>query len=72
MDRTTCIRELAAVARRSHAATLAGLGWLALDLPTEQLEELLVVMSETARAWTPDSHLTAYEERWGRQPDATR
>ena len=70
MDRMAVVRELAAGCRRSHAACLAAIGWLALELPTEQLEALNEVVQETGRAWEPKSHLEAFEERWGRRPQS--
>jgi hypothetical protein len=70
MDRQAIIIELASICRRSHAATLAAVGWLALELPTTELAKLLEVTQDFAAAYDGPSgnHLEAYRERYGRYP----
>ena len=70
MTRTDVIRAISVHCRSSHAASLLALGWLVLGRPTEELEELLQVLTEADVQKDLLDHLARYEdlvrERYGR------
>jgi hypothetical protein len=71
MDRSNTISKISVLCRRDHGAALWALAWLALDLPTADLERLLEHLEEFQRVHTSGAHLDAYAERWGRRPDTS-
>lgn len=68
MNRNEIMMALSAVCRRSPAATLWSLGFLAQGTTTEVLYEALEGAQEAEKVWAGSSHLGAYQERWGRVP----
>jgi len=69
MNRTDVLRRISAVCRHDHHAALYAVGWLALDLHQEALEDLLRGLEALPPDLTSSSHLAAFLERWGRLPD---
>lgn len=62
------LRELASKCRRSHTAALIVVGHYAATASEPELVALLGAVDDAVAAWTPEAHLEAYRERWGRLP----
>lgn len=68
MQREDALRALAALVRRDHAAAAFAVGWLARDVSTEVLSDLVEALQEAQGLLTAPGHYEAYRERWGVVP----
>lgn len=68
MTRIDTLRAIAAAVRASHARALFAVGWLALHIDTERLEELLEALRDRDAGDELISHIERYNrlsaERW--------
>lgn len=69
MNRTDVLRQISSICRQDHHASLFAVGWLALDLHQEALEDLLRGLQALPPDPVSSTHLAAFLERWGRLPD---